>query len=72
MDILCTFKIKKESQNSEYWCTKDQRPFPNQNQDAKSESGTSSTLQSPKSELKGHGCSFHHQNQDIEPKYEHM
>ena len=24
MDVLCTFKIKIESQNSEYVCTKDQ------------------------------------------------
>ena len=24
MDVLCTFKIKIESQNSEYGCTKDQ------------------------------------------------
>ena len=24
MDVLCTFKIKLESQNSEYGCTKDQ------------------------------------------------
>merc|ERR1712082_34605 len=57
MDVLCTFKIKLESQNSEYGCTKDQGPYPNQDQDAKPQSGTSSVLQSPKSGLKGHGCS---------------
>ena len=30
MDVLCTLKIKIESQNSEYVCTKDQWPYPNQ------------------------------------------
>ena len=35
MDVLCTFKIKIESQKSEYGCTKDQWPYPNQYQDAK-------------------------------------
>ena len=24
MDVLCTFKIKIKSQNSEFWCAKDQ------------------------------------------------
>ena len=33
-------------------------------QDAKLQSGTLSILQSPKSGLKGHGCSSHLQNQD--------
>ena len=69
MDVLCTFKIKIESQNLEYGCTRDQRPYPNQYQDAKPESGTSSVLQSPKSELRGHGCSLHLQNQDSELKF---
>ena len=59
MDVLCTFKNKIESQNSEYWCTNGQWPYPNQYQDAKPQSGTSSVLQSPKSGLKGHGCSLH-------------
>merc|ERR1712112_695593 len=59
MDVLCTFKIKIESQNSEYGCTKDQCPYPNQYQDAKPQSGTSSVLQSPRSGQKGHGCSLH-------------
>ena len=53
MDVLCTFKIKIESQNSEYGCTNDQWPSPNNYQDAKPQSGTSSILQSPKSGLKG-------------------
>ena len=34
MDILCTYKIKAESQNFEYGCIKDQWPFPNWNPDA--------------------------------------
>ena len=34
MDVLCTFKIKIESKNSEYKWTKDQLPYPNQDQDA--------------------------------------
>merc|ERR1711954_361652 len=51
MDVLCTLKIKKESQNSEHSCIKDQLPYPNQDQDAKPQSGTSSPHQSPKSGL---------------------
>merc|ERR1712081_15326 len=69
MDLLCTFKIKIESQNLAYGCTKYQRPYPNQYQDAKPQSGTSSNLQSPKSGLKCHGCYLHLQNQDREPKF---
>ena len=49
MDVLCSFKIKIESQNLEYGCTKDQRPYPNQYQDVNPQSGTSSILQSSKS-----------------------
>merc|ERR1711942_556878 len=69
MDLLCTFKIKLDSHNSECVCTKDQWQLPNQYQDAKPQSGTSSILQSPRSGLKGHGCSLHLQNQDREPKF---
>ena len=58
MDVLCTFKIKIESQNSEYVCSKDQWPYTNQYQDAKPKSGPSSFLQSLKSGLKRHGCSL--------------
>ena len=47
MDVLFTFKIKIESQNSEYGCIKDQWPYPNQGQDTKPKSETSSILQSP-------------------------
>ena len=35
MDVLCIFKIKIESQNSEYGCTKYQWPYQNHYQDAK-------------------------------------
>ena len=69
MDVLCTFKIKIESQNSDHRYVKDQWSYPNQYQDAKPQSGTSSILQSPKWGLKGHGCSLHLQNQDREPKF---
>ena len=63
-----TFKIKKESQNSNHGCIKDQWPYPNQDQHAKPQSRTSSILQSPKSGLKGHGWSLHLQNQNEELK----
>ena len=43
-DVLCIFNIKIESQNSEHRCTKDQLPHANQDPDAKSQLGTSSTL----------------------------
>merc|ERR1712081_146967 len=69
MDVLCTFKIKIERQNSDHMYIKDQLPYPNQDHDAKPQSGTSSVLQSPKGGLKGHGCSLHLQNQDREPKF---
>ena len=59
MDVLCTFKIKIESQKSEHGCTKAQLPYPNQVKDMKTQSGTSSLLQSSKSGLKGYGCSLH-------------
>ena len=29
MDVLCTFKIKIESHNSDHGCVKDQWPYPN-------------------------------------------
>ena len=69
MDVLCTFKIKIESYNSDHGCIQDHWPYPNQDQDAKLQSGNSSILQSPRSGLKGHGCSLHLQNQDREPKF---
>ena len=69
MDVLCTFKIKIESQNVDDQCINDSWPYLNQDQDAKPQSGTSSILQSPKWGLKGQGCSLHLQNQDREPKF---
>ena len=47
----------------------DQWEIPNQDQDAKSQWGTSSILQSPKLGLKGYGCSLYLQNQDRGPKF---
>ena len=44
MDVLCTFKIKIESQNLEHWYIKTHQPYPNQDQDAKPQPGTSSIL----------------------------
>ena len=67
MDVLCDSKIMLESQNSKHGCIKDQWPYPNQDQDAKPQSGTSSIIQSLKSGLKGHGCSLHLQNYDKDP-----
>ena len=32
-DVLCNFKIKIESQNSDHACIKEQQPYPNQDQD---------------------------------------
>ena len=67
--VLCPFKIKMESQNSEHGWIKDQWPYPNEDQDARPQSGASSILQSPKLELKGHRCSLHLQNQDRKPNF---
>ena len=64
MGVLCTFKVKIESQYLEYRCSKDLLPYPNEELDAKPQSGTYSPHQSPKSELQGHGCSLHLQGQD--------
>ena len=47
MDVLCTFKIKLESQNSDHGYIIDQWPYLNQDLDAKPQSETSSVLQSP-------------------------
>ena len=62
MDVLCTFEIKIESQNLDHGYIKDQWPYPNQDQDAKPQSGTSRVLQSLKWGLKGYGCSLYLQN----------
>ena len=52
IDVLCTFKIKIESQNLDHGCIKDQWPYPNQGQDAEAKSWASSVLQSPNEDLK--------------------
>ena len=70
MVVLCTFKIKIECQNSEHKCIKDQGSYPNQDNDAKVHSVTSSILKSSKSGLKGYECSLHLYNQDKKPKFE--
>ena len=69
MDVLCTFKTKMEDQNLNHWCTKDQWPYPDQDSDAKPQSGTSSILQSPKLGLKGHTCFLHLQDKDKMQKF---
>ena len=69
MDVLHTFNIKIESQNWEQGCVKDQVPHPNQDKIAKTQSGTSSIFQSPKTGLLGHGCRLGLQIQDREPKF---
>ena len=65
----CSLKIKIERQTLEHRSIRDQWPYPNEDQDAKPHSGTSSVLQSPKWGAKGHGCSLHLQNEDKEPKF---
>ena len=52
MDVLCTLKIKIESQNLKNGCAKDQWPYPNPDQDAKLQSGTSSILQRSNQDFK--------------------
>ena len=52
MDVLCTFKIKIESRNSEHEYTRDQWPYPNEDKNAKPWSGASSIIQSPKTGFK--------------------
>ena len=69
MDVLCTFIINIESQNSDHGYIKDKWPYPNQDQDAKPKSGTSSPHQSPKSGLRGNVFSLHLQNDDREHKF---
>ena len=68
MDVLCNFKLKIESQKFEQRCSINQCLLPNQDPGAKPYSRTSIILQSPKSGIKGHGCSLQLQNQDTQPK----
>ena len=48
MDVVCTLKIKIESQNLGHGCIHDKLPYRNQDQGVKPQSGASSVLQSPK------------------------
>ena len=68
MEVLCTFKTGIEPKFGSS-VIKDQGPYPNQDQDAKLQSGTSSILQISKWGHRGHWCSLHLQNQDRELKF---
>ena len=63
MGVLCNLKIKIEPKFGTYVYQR-RVTLSKLGQDAELQSGTSSILQSPKSGLKGHGCSLHGQNQD--------
>ena len=66
MDVLGSFKIKKESQNSDHGCIKKQVAI----YKSRSRCQTPvSILQSLKSGLRGRGCSLHLQNLDREPTF---
>ena len=69
MNVLCTFKIKIESQNSDHGFIKNLWLYPNLDQNAKPQSWTFSLLHSPKWGLTGDVCSLHLQNQDRELKF---
>ena len=60
MDVLCTFKIKIESQNSDHGYIKDQIPYPNQDKDAKTCSGTSNILLATTFRIKIENRNFKH------------
>ena len=69
MVVLCPFKVQKYCQKLEHWSIKGQWPYTNQDQYCKHKSGAPSMLKSPKSWVKGHGCTLHPPNQDREPKF---
>ena len=52
MDVLCTFKIKKESQNLGYGFIKDQWPNQNQDQDANPSQEPPASSKAPNEHLK--------------------
>ena len=64
--------MKIESQNLDHMYIKDQWLFPNYDQDAKLQLGTSSILQSSKSGLEGNRCILQLQIQDRKPKWKIM
>ena len=63
MDFFVPSKLR-QSKKSKHRCINDQLPYPNQDQDTKLQSGTSSILQSPKSGLRGHGCTMNLQTEN--------
>ena len=63
MDVLCTFKIKIESQNLEHG-TWDKWQYPNQDKDTIPYLWTFAIIQSFNSRHRGNGCSLQLQNQD--------
>ena len=67
MDVLCTFKIKIKSKNSDHEYIKDQWPYPNQDHDKRPQSEASNILQGLKLWVREHGCSLNPQNQNREP-----
>ena len=69
MEVLCTVKIKMASQNLDHGCIKDQLLYTNQDQNAKSQSETSSVFQSPKSGLKRTWMFFAPSKKDRDPKF---
>ena len=52
MDVLCTFKIKIESQNSEQGCIKYQQPYSYQEPDVNSSEEPPASLKPPNQDLK--------------------
>ena len=55
MDVLCTFKIKIESQNSDHGCIKDQQPYPNKIKMPNPIFGKSNILHKPNKDQPGLG-----------------
>ena len=52
MDVLCTFKIKIESQNLKYGITKDQWPYANHYQDENPSQKPQASSRAPNEDLK--------------------
>ena len=67
MDVLCTFKIKIKSKNSDHEYIKDQWPYPNQDHDKRPHSEATNILQGFKLWVREHGYSLNPQNQNRKP-----
>ena len=52
MDVLCTFKIKIESQNSDHGCVKNQCPYSNHDQDVNPTQEPTASSKAPNEDLK--------------------